>query len=298
MSRTRNYCFTINNYTDEELTQLKKELKGIHYIIVGDEVGESGTPHLQGFIIYNNGRSKTAVIKGMPRRAHVEVCNGTPYENYEYCSKEKVIFEHGERPEKVGQGKRQDLKEIKDKVSKQEKIKTLLDTDSIVNYQQLKFAEGLKKYYETKRTAKTDVIWYHGKPGTGKTHRAREICIERAGDEDNIYEAMATGQWWEGYDGQEYVIIDDLRGDFMKFHEFIKLLDKYPFRVQTKGSSRQFNAKVIIITSPYRPEQIYNTIECIDQLIDRIDFIKEFKGINWRQKNKQDRLEELIKIYG
>ena len=122
----------------------------------------------------------------------------------------------------------------------------------MINYQGLRFAEGLKKYYETKRNWKPTVIWYYGKPGTGKTHKAMDICHQQT-DEDNIYEQLNTGQWWEGYDGQEYVVIDDMRGDFMKFNEFIKLIDRYPYRVQTKGSTRQFLAKVIIITSPFPP---------------------------------------------
>lgn len=277
MSRSRNYCFTLNNYTNEELNELqKKELKQIKYIILGDEVAQSGTPHLQGFIIFNNAKTLSSVIKNLPKRSHVEICKGTPYENYQYCSKQKVIYELGNRPEKVGQGKRQDLLEIKKKIANNEKIKNLLEMDDISNYQQLKYAESLKKYYEKKRLHKPNVKWFYGKTGTGKTKTAYEEFSKAANDEDNIYFSMDTGKWWEGYDAQEYVIIDDMRGDFMKFHQLLKLLDRYPYKVETKGSTRQFLATHIIITSAYHPEKMYENREDINQLLRRIDEIKMF----------------------
>ena len=278
--RFRNFCFTLNNYTNEELKYIQElGLKEYRYIIVGQEIAPStGTPHLQGFVIWNNAKSLKASIKKLPKRAHVEVCKGTPYENYMYCNKDgNVVWEHGDRPEKVGQGKRNDLLEIKNKIKNNINIKTLLEEDDIVNYQQLKYAEYLKKYYEVKRDWKTEVKWYYGATGTGKTKTAYEEMVEEAQNEDNIYFSMDTGKWWEGYDAQEYVIIDDMRADFLKYHQLLKLLDRYPYKVETKGSTRQFVAKKIIITSAYHPGEMYQTREDLGQLIRRIDIIKEFK---------------------
>jgi hypothetical protein len=279
MSRSRNYCFTLNNYTIEELNELQeKGIKEVKYIIVGQEIApETGTPHLQGFIIFRNAKTLKACIKSMPKRSHIEICKGTPYENYLYCKKEdNVCWELGDRPEKVGQGKRQDLLEIKKKIAQNVKIKEMLETDDISNYQQLKYAESLKKYYEKKRLHKPIVKWYYGKTGTGKTKTAYEEFSKEANDEDNIYFSMDTGKWWEGYDAQEYVIIDDMRGDFMKFHQLLKLLDRYPYKVETKGSTRQFLATNIIITSAYHPKRMFETREDIEQLLRRIDEIKIF----------------------
>lgn len=277
--RFRNYCFTINNYTKDEINELeKKELKEIKYIIVGGEEATTGTPHLQGFIQWVNAKTLKATIKKLPKRSHVEICKGTPYENYKYCTKEgNVLLEKGDRPERVGQGKRKDLEIIKKKIQENQTIKNMLDNDDINNYQQIKYAENLKKYYEKKRNWKPNVKWYYGKTGTGKTKTAYEEFMEKAQDEDNIYFSMDTGKWWEGYDAQQYVIIDDMRGDFMKYHQLLKLLDRYPYKVETKGSTRQFVATHIIITSAYRPEDIFSTKEDIEQLKRRIDEIKEFK---------------------
>jgi len=88
---------------------------------------------------------------------------------------------------------------------------------------------------------------------------------------------MDTGEWWEGYDAHEEVIIDDMRKDFLKFHHLLKLFDRYPYRVQFKGGSRQFLAKTIIVTTCYSPEEMFNNREDIQQLLRRINTIKQFK---------------------
>lgn len=299
MSRTdRHFCFTINNWTEEELNELKKiELKKIKYIIVGKEVGEQGTPHLQCFITWANCKTESACRKKLPKRAYVRFmyAHSTPTQCVEYCKKDKdIAYEAGSPPR---QGERNDLKTVIKEVKEGKSIKQMTDANILKNYQGLKYAQELKKIYEPQRNWKPDVIWYYGKPGCGKTHRAREILYEQADDPCNVYIQTKKNQWWEGYDGEEYVLIDDLRGDFATFSDLIKLIDRYPYRVETKGSSRQFLAKVIIITSPFPPDRVYHTSECIDQLLDRIDFIKEFKGENKREKIKEERRKYLEKIY-
>ena len=304
--RFRNYVFTLNNYTTEELSHLEK-LK-CKYIIYGREIGEQGTPHLQGFVIWNNAKSFNATKKQLSQRAHIEVCKGTPYDNFVYCSKDGDFTERGERPERVGQGKRNDMIAIKKAIAQNIQIKKCLQNDLIHNYQQLRFAESLQKYYEKPRTFKTVVHWYWGLTGTGKTKTAYEELLEEADDPEEIYFSMDTGKWWEGYDGHKYVVIDDMRGDFLKCHQLLKLLDRYPYRVDNKGASRQFVAEKIIITSCYPPELIYqNTDEKIDQLIRRIDYIKEFKqekeeeeplfkGIQFGPHKKKHTFEEIQQI--
>ena len=46
----RAYAFTINNYTDEDVA-LSKALN-YTYIILGNEKGDEGTPHIQGFVYH------------------------------------------------------------------------------------------------------------------------------------------------------------------------------------------------------------------------------------------------------
>lgn len=86
--KVRRFCFTINNYSDDELTQLHMclEDKGWGYII-GREIGASGTKHLQGYCEAKNAVRFETIKKIMPR-AHIEKAKGNRRQNYKYCSKD------------------------------------------------------------------------------------------------------------------------------------------------------------------------------------------------------------------
>lgn len=262
MSKARSYCFTLNNYTADDL-ELIKQLK-YKFIIIGDEVGESGTPHLQGYVSFNSSTSFKTVKDAMPK-AHIEASKGTPQQNISYCSKQNVLFRDGEEPK---MGKRTDLDDIREVIQNGGGMKDVVSIAT--SYQSVKMAEAILKYTESSRKWKPKVLWFHGKTGTGKTKTAYEILGE------NCYTCMGTGKWFEGYDAHENVLVDDMRGDFMKFHDLLRFLDRNEFRVETKGGSRQFLAKNIIITSCHHPDKLFDTREDIKQLIRRIDEIREF----------------------
>lgn len=80
---SRSWCFTLNNYTEKDI-QFLKDLEKT-YMCVGKEVGESGTPHLQGYITFNRTYRLPQLKKLMPR-AHLEVAKSKDAMNY--CMKE------------------------------------------------------------------------------------------------------------------------------------------------------------------------------------------------------------------
>ena len=64
---TRNAaCFTLNNYTDQEIDDLKSNDK-VTYLIFGYEEGENHTPHLQGYVELNRRYSLKVFKKLSPR---------------------------------------------------------------------------------------------------------------------------------------------------------------------------------------------------------------------------------------
>lgn len=264
--RSRDWCFTVNNYTDVDY-QVCSDLSVIsQYLIFGKEVASTGTKHLQGYIYFKDAKSFSKMQKLLPSGTHIEKAKGTPQQASDYCKKEGDYYESGELPQVSG--KRNDLDVVRNIVKEGGKMRDVVDVAT--SYQSVKMAEQLFKYKEKPRTWKPEVYWYYGATGTGKTKCAYEILGE------DCYTAMSTGKWWEGYDAHDNVLIDDMRKDFMKFHELLRLLDRYAMKIETKGGSRQFLAKKIIITSCYHPKDLFDTREDVMQLIRRIDHIKEF----------------------
>ena len=98
MSRSRNWCFTLNNYSDEQYAIITKPNDSIKYMIVGKEIAETGTPHLQGYVMFKNAVRFSTMTSWLPG-AHFEVAKGSPEHNYDYCSKEGNFEEFGIRPD-------------------------------------------------------------------------------------------------------------------------------------------------------------------------------------------------------
>lgn len=85
------YCFTLNNYTEDELNKIINSAKSASFkYIIGREVGEQGTPHLQGYINMSpHKKSCSSFIKWLDNeRIHIEPCKGSESQNVKYCSKD------------------------------------------------------------------------------------------------------------------------------------------------------------------------------------------------------------------
>ena len=80
------WCFTFNNYTDSDLEILQTQIPHeCRYAIFGKEVGEHGTPHLQGYIEFNTKHRPLEIFKF--KSIHWEKALGTKSQNVAYCSK-------------------------------------------------------------------------------------------------------------------------------------------------------------------------------------------------------------------
>ncbi len=168
------------------------------------------------------------------------------------------------------QGKRTDLITIRELVKKGVRLTDIVDSLEVINYQVLKGAQLLKSMYSVKRTDKPVVIWLYGSTGIGKTRFVYDKYTD-------IY-SSGNGKWFDGYEQNNVILIDDYRCDYMKFHTLLKFIDRYPFTRELKGSTTQINSKYIIFTSPQNPLDMWNhrNDEDIKQLIRRIDFIINF----------------------
>lgn len=124
--RSTQWAFTLNNYTEAEVHRVQDLVNlehKIQYLIFQPEVGENGTPHLQGYIVFEVRKYMSTVKNAFgTQRLHLEVVRGSPSQNRHYCSdpaKRDInanfgLFEWGEVPVNHNQaGKSQKLLEVK-----------------------------------------------------------------------------------------------------------------------------------------------------------------------------------------
>jgi len=105
--RSRRWCFTINNWTPQHVDNL--QLLGYKYLVYGREVGELGTPHLQGYVTFANPR-RLSTLRITAGGGHWEIAIKDDPIPGDYCKKDGDFDEFGEPP--PGQGKRKDIDRI------------------------------------------------------------------------------------------------------------------------------------------------------------------------------------------
>lgn len=104
--------------------------------------------------------------------------------------------------------------------------------------------------------------------GTGKSRRA----WEEAGLE--AYSKDPRSKFWDGYQGEKNVIVDEFRGGIDISH-ILRWTDRYPVRVEIKGASRPLEAERLWFTSNVDPRMWYPELDqaTIDALIRRINIV-------------------------
>jgi len=114
-SQGKHWCFTLNNYSEDEIYRLSTLPNEAKYMVVGKEKGDNGTPHLQGIIGFHKrcrfNRAK-AIISD---RCHLELARNIQA-SLQYCRKEGDFYELGELPvagKKGNSGERSDLEDFK-----------------------------------------------------------------------------------------------------------------------------------------------------------------------------------------
>lgn len=264
--RSRAYCFTFNNYTEEDYKSICDFPS--RYTVVGKEIGESGTPHLQGYWEFPTQRCFDALKKVFPR-LHLEARKGTPLEASSYCKKDNDFFEKGELS---AQGKRSDLDQVIEMVREKRPFSEIASTcPSAI----IKYSKGIRELHSsffTHRTEPPTVIWLYGTAGVGKTRYAHD----KHGT-SNVY-IKDSSIWWNGYEQQEAIILDDFSYDNKQstFRDLCRLLDRYAYQGQTKGGYIHIDSPFIYITCEYPPGHYWSCNE-LAQIERRLTEVKELK---------------------
>lgn len=282
----RNYCFTINNYSDSDV-ELCKSFYDSHckYLVYGLETGESGTPHIQGYFQLKTKCRLTGLKKSFHPTAHLEIARGSPDEAADYCKKDGEYVELGTM---LNQGARTDLASAVALVVSKRPISEVASECPEVFVKYHRGLEALSFRLQTPRDFKTEVFWFYGATGSGKSRKAAELA-------PGAYYKMPSNRWWDGYEGED-VIIDDYRRDMCTFSELLRLFDRYPLLIESKGGTKHFRSRRIFITTPKSPTATWDgrTEEDLAQLMRRIENVECFDV----QSPGRLEVDELIEKYG
>jgi hypothetical protein len=97
-NQTRHWCFTVNNWTRDHEDLLEGLAPVVSYLVYGYETGEAGTPHLQGYVIFQGVKRFNEARTLLPPGCHIEAKRGTPFQAATYCKKDGLFKEWGTAP--------------------------------------------------------------------------------------------------------------------------------------------------------------------------------------------------------
>lgn len=302
----RNWCFTINilDHEDQDLWReamknnrmLKGDNPKIKYLVWEFETGDAlERPHVQGYLEYQTKTTLTGLKKlfNLPYM-HAEARMGTASEAATYCKKEGSFFEFGRISEdRLIRGRANGGNHVKhDWEEMLSAIKGGIEmTDFIEKYPKYSMTSTsafLKLYaiYEAKKEVPTldgelkDYnIWIYGEAGTGKSRYAFETF--------GAYYSKQPSKWWDGYKGEETVVLDDLDPESTKYIiRYLKIWsDRYPFEAEIKGGTMKIRPRRFVITSNYSLE------ECIANFTDIAPLRRRFKVMEFTMTERREILE-------
>ncbi len=276
------FCFTINNYNDGDLVAIQAS-DLYSYGVIGKEVGESGTPHLQGFVRLNK---RTRVKTGTKafqalcgNKAHITVAKGSAKQNRTYCSKDGDFVEWGTPP---APGKRMDLIAMRDAIIDEASWETLALEHTKAHARYHKWGEMLRKCIKT-REAKEElkalmetktlrdwqqraltrladqsdrkVLWIMDSTGgKGKTFLAKWLCVMQ----DAFYvEGGKKADISYAYAFQEIVVFDLSRQtqEFVNYGTIESFKNGMMFSPKYESSMKVFKPAKVIVFSNWAPDR-------------------------------------------
>lgn len=269
----RAWCFTLNNPPDGPLDV--GQLKHLRYAIWQKEVGESGTPHWQGYIEFSSPVRRSALGR-LGHGIHSEPRRGTRDQARDYCRKGETRSPDPDAgPHELGewdtkQGARTDLERATSILRAGGRLRDIADVDPVVL---VKFGRGLERLQQLWRprvrrsNLKVYVLW--GRTGTGKTKYVHDMW------EDDLYTlASQRPVWFDGYAGERVLLIDEIQNftEGIPREFLLRILDVYPLMVPVKGGMVAAEWEKVYITSNSDPtlfwdEALKRRVTSVEELV-------------------------------
>lgn len=272
MSMAKHWCFTLF-----EENCLFQEDERLEYCTYGREVCPvTGKPHLQGYLCLKK-KARLSFMKKLHPSCHWEIKRGTVKEAIDYCRKDGKWEQFGDIPDESGsQSSYRHCVEL----AQAGKM------DSIAEEYPGMYTRYKRTYESMVQFSKEPLeepcgIWIVGPPGCGKD-----------GNVIKKYSPFVKphNKWWDGYSGQEVVLISDVdKSDAKWIGNFLKIwTDRYPFRAEIKSGTIQIRPKKIFVTSNYLIKELFEDVTMSDALDRRFEIIEYYGQVT---KTKRPKIE-------
>lgn len=279
-SRYRNVVFTLNNWTPEDWEKICSGTE-FSYLVMGKEIGMSGTPHIQGYCEFTMQQRFNAVKRILGTRCWFQPRFGSPKQASDYCKEDGNYIERGRLSVP---GAASVIADYRDQIVAGVHIDEITMEQPHIYHQygrtlnrvQVLSNRGVKREWMTKG------IWYHGPTGTGKSYTALKDY-----DVKTHYIWPNDGMWCDGYRGQEIVVINDYRGTMaeLQYQDLLNMVDWTPYWVRRRGEEpTPFLAKTVIVTSSMSPTELWEGkvggVDNIAQMLRRFSVV--YLGVPFR----------------
>lgn len=238
---SKRWCFTLNNYTQDQIDWLVPKFQEYcKKYIIGKEVGENGTPHLQGFFEFKVKRRPKAVFdfdcseNNISIHPHYEKAKACDLDQVIYCSKEGSVIQNFGLP----------------KIPRPLKV---INPDRPFQQQILKIIKGIP--------CDRKIFWFYGDGGIGKTqfckylsHTHGAICLSGKGADvrNGVVQYVATNG-----DTPEIVIFPIPRSyntDYLSYEALENIKDMYFYSGKYEGGMINGNPPHLIIFANEKPD--------------------------------------------
>lgn len=238
-----------------QVLQIFQDPKLVRYVVFQLEKGDNGTEHYQGYVEFHVSVRFAAVVRMIPG-AHWEPRRGTRDQARDYCMKDESRvagpYEHGEFS-KGSQGHRSDLDDVVDTMSRSHSLGAVIRAHPTAA---IRYAKGISlthRYLKPRGTRIPPVVnLLYGPTGTGKTRFVMSM--------PNVFKKSGVDMWFDGYDGEPILLIDDFAGakSRMPLSFVLQLLDRYACLLPVKGSFTDNVAVQIFVTTNLHPKTWYD----------------------------------------
>lgn len=263
--KLRRVFITWNNYQEDfpdladntiDYDSIENYFQGLDHIdgyVIGFEVGETGTRHIQGIFFFKQQKTFNT-LRDYFKKNHIErVINVDS--SVKYCKKDGDYREFGNVR---SQGQRTDIEDFKDAI-----IDGLDDLELLNEFptQFMRFSNQINKIrqltfndYYRRNNRDLQVVFLGGESGSGKTS-----SIYKNFDIEDIYRVTNYKNPFDSYQNQRVLVLDEYNHQF-EIPELLNYLDIYPLALPARYNDKWACYEIVFIISNYTYNDLFGNL--------------------------------------